>query len=132
MEKHTLKIYDTEAVIYEIPYSETQDGSIKVEGVPSLDKAETILFDRQYKETKERKTGSYMASGWSPAKRIIVLAENINQKQLANILIATGSIDGIAYEVDINDVVIEHMEEEDTSLEVAEDTSKKDKKRRRK
>lgn len=131
MEKHTLKIYETEVTIYEIPFSETQDGTIKIEGVPSLDKAEQILFDRIYKEVKERKTGSYMASGWSHAKRAIVLAENIDQKQLANILLALGMIDGISYEVDINTVVIEKMPEEYTSLEISDEKLKKDKKKRR-
>jgi hypothetical protein len=138
MEKHTLKIYDTEATIYEIPFTELNDGLVKVEGIPSIDKAEHILFGREYKEVKTRKFGSYVGHGFAPTTHSVVLAENVDQKQMANILIAIGMVDGIAYEMDINEISVievkpvpeEVLVEDVVAEEVEEQPKKKNKKRK--
>lgn len=110
MEKHTLKIYDTEATIYEIPFMELQEGLVKVEGLPK--ERESILFDREYIPVKERKFSSFVGFGASPKINSYVLAKNIDQKQLANLLIAIGMVDGVAYEIDTDLVTItEHKPE---------------------
>jgi hypothetical protein len=135
MEKHTLKIYDTEATIYEMSFKEVEEGSVRIEGVPSLAEAEQILSDRQYKEVKNRKFSSYVAKGFAPTKHTLVVADNINQKQLANILVTIGMIDGIAYEADIDAVSVEEIKEEDVVAEVAaasaEIAKEKDEKKRK-
>jgi hypothetical protein len=141
MEKHTLKIYDTEAIIYDMPFQEVQDGSIKVEGLPSIEQAESILFDRDYTGKGARKFGSYVAKGFAPINHVIVLADNIDKKQMANILISLGMVDGVLYDVDINQVsVTQEVAEPEASVEISDEgihitaeefKVEKDKKKRR-
>ena len=134
MKQHTLNIYDTNVKVYEFEAHEKP----MIQGVPQEAERINVLQGKEMFELGKREPISSYSTGYvyheefNPqgplAKVIVLLAEGLDTKQLANIFLSLGASSAVVIPCELKDVyvnVVKSMKEEKVEIKQKRTPKKK-------
>lgn len=113
MKTYKLDMYDTDITVYEYTFQETKENEYHTTGISDDAERIHVVTNGEYNKEAKRMQGGIYAVGdvvtsHHPFKQtwFLVLAENIDSKQMANILIHLGAKSGVLMLADVSEVEV--------------------------